>query len=844
MAKSLIIVESPAKIKTLKQILGSQYLFESSYGHIRDLPESGLGVDIEHDFEPSYEPMVGKREVIERLKKAAKECSTIYLSPDPDREGEAIAWHIAQVLPKTSSIKRVTFNSITREAVTEALKKPRDINMPLVDAQQARRILDRLVGYKISPLLNRRLRRGRTGAVSAGRVQSVALKLVVDREKEIEAFIPKEYWNLNVTLLSENSPKQFLAILFEVDGKRVEREVPHNKRPDEVYLIPTKNEAEQLKSELMKCEFQVAKIERKEKRRNPEAPFITSTLQQEASRHFRFSPSKTMEVAQTLYEGVDLQEKGITGLITYMRTDSIRTSPEGIQAARDYIGMHFAPSYLPDSPRQYEAKKAAQDAHEAIRPVDPFITPDSIQNYLTREQYQLYKLVWNRFIASQMASALYDTVSVDVKAGSRFVMRATGSIVTFLGFLAVYEEKADEESDREEERQLPELKVSEKLQPIDFGATQSFTRPPARFTEASLVKELEKSGIGRPSTYASIMKKIQGREYTIKDKGRLVPTELGKVVTEFLETNFETIMSIGFTAAMEDKLEEVATNHMDWKILLKNFWGEFSPTLDKAEEGAYVPKQETDKICPECGSSVQKIWFKDKYFYGCSNYPDCSWRASQDELDFDKSQYAEDFDWEQLCPLCQGGMKVRFGKYGAFLGCLKYPDCKGIVSIPKRGEEAIAATEVPCLAIGCPGRLRQRRSRYGKLFWSCSEYPQCDVIGDSLEKIEEKYKDRPQTKVEAKKAKTAKTKAASGRKKEKELPGNKKATPKSKPKSKPKGELKSELEHQGKEKAVKKQATTKKPAGAKKQAATEPKKQSSTSKASKSGTRATKVSQE
>lgn len=765
MAKSLIIVESPAKIKTLKQFLGAQYLFESSYGHIRDLPESGLGVDLEHDFEPTYEPMAGKKEVIDRLKKAAKECSTIYLSPDPDREGEAIAWHIAQVLPKESVIKRVTFNSITKEAVTEALKKPREINMPLVDAQQARRILDRLVGYKISPLLNRRLRRGRTGAVSAGRVQSVALKLVVDREKEIEAFIPKEYWNLAVTLLSAHSPKQFTATLFEVDGKRVEKEIPANKNPEDVFLISTEQDAQVLKAELMSCQFHVGKVDRREKKRNPEAPFITSTLQQEASRHFRFSPSRTMEIAQTLYEGVDLLEKGVTGLITYMRTDSVRASPEGIQSAREYISSNFKPEYLPDAPRYYETKKAAQDAHEAIRPVDVAITPDSIERYVTREQYQLYKLVWNRFVASQMSSAIYDTVSVDVKAGQRFILRASGSIITFSGFLALYEEKVDEEVESEEERQLPELKVSEMLEPLKFGATQSFTRPPARFTEATLVKELEKSGIGRPSTYASIMKKIQGREYTVKDKGRLMPTELGRVVTELLESNFETIMNIGFTAAMEDKLEEVASNQLQWKSLLKDFWSDFLPQLEQAEESAFVPKQETDRVCPLCGSSVQKIWFKDKYFYGCSKYPECSWRASQDELDFDKSQYADEFDWEQACPGCHGEMKVRFGKYGAFLGCKNYPECKGIISIPKKGEETTVGKEVPCVAIGCSGKLRQRRSRYGKLFWSCSAYPNCDVIGDSIEKIEEKYKERPQTKVEERKKSTkpkAGSKAAKG----------------------------------------------------------------------------------
>lgn len=741
MAKSLIIVESPAKIKTLKKFLDKSFSFESSVGHIRDLPQKGFGIDVENDFEPQYETLPDKKDVISKLKKAAKEADTIYLAPDPDREGEAIAWHIAEILPKNANIKRTTFNAITKEAVLDAIAHPRELNHALVDAQQARRLLDRIVGYKISPILARKLQQ-RSG-VSAGRVQSVALKLVVDREKEIEAFKPVEYWNLGAILKLRGNGKDFPARVHLIDGLRFEKEPIEGK---EVALIANEVAATAIEKRLNAAHYSVARVEKKEKKRNPEPPFITSTLQQEASRHFRFSSSKTMNVAQTLYEGVDLKKEGTEGLITYMRTDSVRLSPEAITAARSYIKGRFGDPYLPKEPRQYTSKKSAQDAHEAIRPTNLDHPPEVIKPYLTRDQFQLYSLIWDRFIASQMNPAIYDTVSADIETDQQIMLRATGSTLKFKGFLALYEEMIDDREDEENAR-LPHLEVDQKLDLVEVTKEQSFTKPPPRFTEASLVKELEKSGIGRPSTYASIMGKIQGRAYTTKEKMRLKPTELGCVIAAFLEDNFKQIMNIGFTAEMEDALEQVAEKKKEWKGLIRNFWKEFIPTVETAAKEAYVPKLDTDIPCPKCHkANLQKIWSKSRYFYGCATYPDCDYTASLEELNFDKSNYAEGFDWQQPCPLCKEPMKVRHGRFGAFLGCTKYPDCKGIVSIPKKGEEIVQTQNLPpCPAKGCPGKLVSRKSRFGKIFYSCSSFPDCDVIVNDLAEAPTKYANHERT---------------------------------------------------------------------------------------------------
>ena len=560
MTKSLIIVESPTKIKTLKKFLGPEFLFESSIGHIRDLPQKGFGIDVENDFEPEYAILPDKKEVIDKLKKAAAKVDMVYLSPDPDREGEAIAWHIASILPKGTKVKRVTFNAITKDAVLDALKHPRAIDQALVNAQQARRLLDRIVGYKISPILTRRVQGSQEGGLSAGRVQSVALKIVVDREREIEAFIPVEYWNLQSILQTSKKEIPFSAQLYSVDGRRVQKEQAEGK---DFYTISNAEEAKAIVERMQTASYKVTSVEKKEKRRNPVAPFITSTLQQEASRHYGFSSSRTMGIAQSLYEGVDLGNEGAEGLITYMRTDSVRVAPEAIDAVRTHILSVYGKDFLPTEAKQYNTKKSAQDAHEAIRPANMLLPPDAIKNYLTIDQYKLYLLIWQRFVASQMTPAVYDTVSCDIETNTHLVLRATGSIMKFQGFLAAYEELHDketlEEKEKEEEnKKLPPLFENQPLELLEALSEQSFTRPPPRFTEASLVKELEKSGIGRPSTYATIMNKIQSRDYTEKEKGTLKPTELGRVIAEMLETNFKIIMDAGFTSVMEDELERVA----------------------------------------------------------------------------------------------------------------------------------------------------------------------------------------------------------------------------------------------------------------------------------------------
>lgn len=743
MSKALIIVESPAKMKTLKKFLNADYSFASSVGHIRDLPQKGLGIDMEHDFAPTYETLPDKKEVIENLRKAAKSVDIVYLSPDPDREGEAIAWHILQILPPGTKYKRVSFNSFTKEAVKEALKAPRDIDDALVNAQQARRLLDRIVGYKISPILNRRVQSGKGSSVSAGRVQSPALKLVVDREKEIEAFVPVEYWNLDAMLSPVEGQPVFKAYLYSVDGLRVEKELQEGKP---FTTVSNKERADSLAAKLKSAKYKVAHVERKEKRRQPVAPFITSTLQQEASRHFGFSSSRTMSIAQKLYEGIDLGHEGTEGLITYMRTDSTRVAPEMLREVRDWIHKEFGEDYLPKEPRFYGTQKNAQDAHEAIRPTHLHHTPESVLPYLTREEAQLYGLIWKRFVASQMNPAVYDTLSADIATDQGLVLRATGSVLKFSGFLAVYEEKRDEEGGDETTKQLPPLSENQPLMLHKVHHEQSFTKPPARYSEASLVKELERLGIGRPSTYAAIMQKIQSRDYTTKVQQRLVPTSLGRVIAEFLEEHFTRIMNLQFTAQMEEKLELVAENKQEWKQLLGDFWQDFAPTVQQAEKGAFVPKVDTDRPCPTCGAHLQKIWYRSKYFYGCSRYPDCTYRAGIEEADFDPSLYAEDFDWKQPCPKCQGPMSLRHGKFGPFLGCARYPECKGIVNIPKKGEQATSNQPLcACPAVGCDGSLTARRSRFGKTFYSCSNYPDCDVIVNQLEDLETKYVNHPKT---------------------------------------------------------------------------------------------------
>lgn len=725
MKKKLIIVESPTKIKTLKKLLGSEYQIESSVGHIIDLPSKGLAIAIDQDFEPQYAPLPGKKEVIDKLKGAAKECGEVLLATDPDREGEAIAWHIVSVLPKSTKFKRVTFNEITKGAVLEGLKSPRMIDERLVNAQQARRILDRLVGYKISPILMRRVKA--SGSLSAGRVQSVALKLVVDREEEIEKFIALEYWNLGAIL---KAAKPFKAYLYSIDDKKIDKN------------IPNEEEAKAIENALKKAKYTVEKLDKKERHRNPYPPFITSTLQQEASRHYGFSSSRTMSIAQALYEGTELGKEGPVGLITYMRTDSPRSSPEAVNEAREVIQKKYGKEFLPKVANQYVGKKGAQDAHEGIRPTSTLREPEAIKKYLSSDEFKLYQLIYRRFLASQMMPAVYDTVTAHISTDGPHKLRATGSQIKFQGFLAIYEEKTDE--DKEEEKILPPLEEGKIYPLIETYAEQAFTKPPARFTEASLVKEMERLGIGRPSTYSAIMNKIQSRDYTTKEKGTLKPTELGRICSHMLDASFNKIIDAGFTALMESDLDSIADGNLDYKQFLHEFWGVFEPLVGIAEKEAHVPKLETDKICPECGKKILKIWAKGKYFLGCEGYPDCKYTSALEGNEINKEEYRADFDWDQLCPNCQSKMVVRSGKFGPFLGCSGYPECKTIINIPKKGE--IDESDLPdCPAVGCPGKIKQRRSRFGKPFFSCSTYPECDVIANSVEELQEKYKKHPRT---------------------------------------------------------------------------------------------------
>ena len=571
------------------------------------------------------------------------------------------------------------------------------------------------------------------------RVQSVALKLVVDREAEIDAFNAVEYWNLAAIMAPAGNGSKFKANLHTVDGKRVEKETVEGK---EVMLIPDQSTAGSIVKRMQTTSYIVSRVERKEKQRHPVAPFITSTLQQEASRHYRFSASKTMSIAQSLYEGVDLGSEGPEGLITYMRTDSVRTAPEGLEAVRSHITGKYGEEFLPPQPRLFKTKKGSQDAHEAIRPTNLAYTPEFVKPFLNNEQNLLYLLVWKRFVASQMKSAIYDTVSADISTDNGIVLRATGSIIKFPGFLAVYEERKDEEEKEGSEARLPDLQENQNLDVLDILSEQAFTKPPPRFSEASLVKELEKSGIGRPSTYATIMNKIQSRDFTTKESGRLKPTDLGKVTAQMLETSFSAIMNVGFTAEMENHLEAIAERGEDWKKLIRTFWTNFIPTVEIAEKEAFVPKLMTELPCPKCGKSLQKIWARSKY----SGYPECDYTAPVEELSFNKEDYAPDFEWEQSCPKCNSEMILRHGRYGPFLGCTKYPDCTGIVNIPRKGEMVIPEADMPaCPAKGCSGQLTTRRSRYGKLFYSCSTFPECDVIVNDLDDLQKKYPDHERT---------------------------------------------------------------------------------------------------
>ena len=640
----LVIVESPSKAKTIGKYLGSDYEVVASMGHVRDLPKSKLGVDVEHGFQPDYQPIKGKEETITALKKAAKKSGKVYLATDPDREGEAISWHLKELLNiPDEKTYRVTFNEITKKVVNESIAAPRAIDQNLVDAQQARRILDRIVGYELSPLLWKKIRRG----LSAGRVQSVATRLVVEREEEIRAFQPQEYWSIQVDLERVRPNLGGFQAMFYGREKKME--------------LHSQEEAEAIVAEVSAAPFSVSKVKRQEKLRNPAPPFTTSTLQQEASRKLNMTPRRTMSIAQQLYEGVDIEGEGTVGLITYMRTDSLRLSDEATAAARDFILSRYGEQYYPGKPRVYKTKSGAQDAHEAIRPSNVHLTPEDIKKSLTAEQYKLYKLIWSRFLACQMASAVYDSVSIEVESAG-YTFRATHSSLKFSGYTAVYVEGKDED-DETFQSPLPDLKEGEPLELKGLTPDQHFTQPPSRYTEATLIKALEEKGIGRPSTYAPTISTILDREYVVKEGKNLRPTPLGEVVTGLMKDKFTDIVDTAFTATMEEQLDEVETGKVDWKSLLSQFYGGFEKELQQAEadldgERIKVPDEVSDVICPKCGRNLVYKSGRFGRFLACPGWPEC-----------DHTQPIV-IEMPGKCPKCGGKILKKTSKRGyAYYGC-------------------------------------------------------------------------------------------------------------------------------------------------------------------------------
>jgi DNA topoisomerase-1 len=700
-AKSLVIVESPAKAKTINKYLGRDFLVKASMGHIKDLPKSKLGVDLAKDFEPEFTTIRGKAKVIKELKDAAKKVQSIYLAPDLDREGEAIAAHLAEVLDDGShEIFRVTFNEITKAAIEEAFAHPGHIDQNKVDAQQARRVLDRLVGYLVSPLLWKVI----TYGTSAGRVQTVALRMICEREEEIEAFKPEEYWTVDAHLIGE-AKTPFLASLKEVDGRKAE--------------IGNGTLAHEIGERLRKASFRVAKVEKKSRQRRPQPPFITSTLQQDASRRLSFSTKKTMLVAQQLYEGVEVPGEGLVGLITYMRTDSVRISKEAQAQAEKHIRERWGKDFLPEKPNTYKVKGRAQEAHEAIRPTDVARAPESLQSALTKDQHRLYELVWRRFLASQMAPALIDQTGVDFEAAG-CTLRATGSVIKFQGHLAAYEQEKKtngaSEAAEGDERSLPPLREGEELALTDPGVVeeQHFTQPPPRYSEASLVKALEEEGIGRPSTYATIISTLDARKYVERVGGRFQPTELGRTVLRVLLRGLPAIFEKSFTARMEEELDRVEAGDDRWVQVVQDFYGPFRSALDAIEAKTGELKSEleekTDKTCEKCGSPMIIKWGRNGRFLACSGYPDCRNTAPVDGVR----------ETSEVCAECGAKMVVKEGRFGRFLACSTYPECRYTKSI---------GVGVRCPKPGCDGEIVPRRARKsGRTFYGCNKYPNCDFV--------------------------------------------------------------------------------------------------------------------
>jgi DNA topoisomerase-1 len=746
MSKSLVIVESPAKAKTINKYLGKDFDVEASIGHIKDLPKKTMGVDIAGGtFEPELVVSEDKVKLVAQLRKLAAKADHVYLAPDPDREGEAIAYHLEQELKdfaKRGAIQRVTFNEITPKAVKAAFEHARDVNRNLVDAQQTRRVLDRLVGYEISPLLWDKVRRG----LSAGRVQTVAVRLIVEREREIKAFNPVEYWTIDASLHPAPSGMDFTARFIGIDGKK--SEVATVGAP----ALPDRVTAKAVVAQLEKASWRVRSVEKKERRKSPAAPFTTSKLQQDASRQLGFNVKRTMGVAQRLYEGLELGPKGSVGLITYMRTDSTRVSPDALNDVRAYVEKKIGRQYLPAQPNAYKSKKDAQDAHEAVRPTDVTLHPDEIRRYLSEEQYKLYRLIWQRFVASQMVPAVYDQTTVDIqaKADRGYDFRVSGSVLKFDGFLKVYEEAKDKKDDDDEalENKLPELNNGQALALNSLKADEHYTEPPPRYNEASLVKELEERGIGRPSTYASIINTIQDREYVTKlpptgRSGRFYPTEIGVVVTELLVKNFPYIFDTAYTARLEEELDSVEDGTEKGTDLLTGFYGHLSQELEHASENMEDIKrmeQPTDEVCDLCGSPLVLKWGKFGSFFACSAYDkkkegSCTFTkenfAAKPDLNTAEAQDAE--EKEEYCEACGRVMVLKRGRFGMFMACPGYnedPPCKTTRKLDQKVQQK---PPVP-LEENCPKCGKQlvlRNGQYGE-FVSCSGYPKCKYIKQNL----------------------------------------------------------------------------------------------------------------
>jgi DNA topoisomerase-1 len=734
LSKGLVIIESPGKAKAIQKYLGKGFVVEASFGHVKDLPKSTLGVDIDNEFETEYVVIPGKEKVLAKLKKLALTADNIYLAPDPDREGEAIAWHLAEELgdgkkskkkkkkdgDEPDRIRRVTFNEITKRAVQEAFEHPHDIDRNLVDAQQARRVLDRLVGYQVSPLLWDKVRRG----LSAGRVQTVALRLIVEREREIKAFQKVEYWTIDAHLAGPKPP----AFDARFVGKGEEKVEVNNGE-----------DAEKIRAALEKADWLVRTVDRKERRRNATPPFTTSKLQQDSSRKLRFSVKRTMMIAQRLYEGVELGEEGSVGLITYMRTDSTRVSNEALAEVREYITTQYGKDYLPESPNAYKEKKAAQAAHEAIRPTSAMRHPDQIKQYLKEDEYKVYKLIWQRFVASQITPAVFDQTTVDIDAKSAadtFWFRVTGSVLKFDGFLKVYEESKEGKDEEEEElkHKLPPLEPGQKLTLRELKPEQHFTEPPPRYNEASLVKELEERGIGRPSTYSAILSTIQERQYVQKIGGKFSPTEIGLVVTDLLVENFRDIFDVEYTARLEGELDEIEEGKETWTDALAEFYKRFAKDLRYAEkhmENIKRMEKPTDEKCERCGSPLVIKWGKHGSFYACSSYdkenPESCTFTKENPInlpDLDTADVQETTQ-EEYCENCGRVMVLKRGRFGQFMACTGYPDCK----TTRRLDQGKKVPDIPLdeLCPKCGRNMMIRHGRYGE-FTTCSGYPDCKYV--------------------------------------------------------------------------------------------------------------------